>query len=162
MVVKTTIQAIMKICFCGHRDFFDLSLKPRLKKIIENEIKNGNNKFILGSHGKFDGMVYGVLSELKELYGNIQIEVVLTSLNGLNTIKKDFGYNLYSKAKTVMYEIEDSYFKARIELSNKKMIDECEKMICYIDDSRYRSGAKKALRYAQKQGLTIINLYNKR
>lgn len=41
------------------------------------------------------------------------------------------------------------------------MIDTCDTLICYVDSNSYRSGAKTAMRYAEKQGLNIINLYRK-
>ncbi len=41
------------------------------------------------------------------------------------------------------------------------MIDTCDTLICYVDTSAYRSGAKTALRYAEKRGLKIVNLYCK-
>lgn len=61
----------------------------------------------------------------------------------------------------VLYEIEEVHYKRRITLSNQKMIDECDTLICYVDESAYQSGAKTAMRYAQKKGLRIVNLYLK-
>ena len=58
-----------------------------------------------------------------------------------------------------MFEIESTHYKRRITLSNRKMIDGCDTLICYVNPSEYRSGAKTALRYAEKRGLKIVNLY---
>ena len=41
------------------------------------------------------------------------------------------------------------------------MIDDCDTLICYVNSSGYRSGAKTALRYTEKRGLKIVNLYRK-
>ncbi len=58
-----------------------------------------------------------------------------------------------------MFDIEDAHFKQRITLSNRQMIDSCDTLICYVDERVQQSGAKAAMRYAKKKGLTIINLY---
>ena len=90
----------------------------------------------------------------------MDIEVVITSLNA---IKKDSELDIspYADIKTVMYYIEDAHYKQRITLSNRQMIDDCDTLICYVNTSEYRSGAKTALRYAEKCGLKIVNLYRK-
>ena len=60
-----------------------------------------------------------------------------------------------------MFEIEEEYFKRRITRSNELMIDKSDILICYVDESRTRSGAKAALKYAVDKGVEIINLYYK-
>ncbi len=39
------------------------------------------------------------------------------------------------------------------------MIDTCDTLICYVDEKKSKSGAKTAMKYAQKIGLKIINLW---
>ena len=58
-----------------------------------------------------------------------------------------------------MYDIEDAHYKQQITLSNRQMLDTCDTLICYVEEKAYRSGAKTALRYAQKRGLKIVNLW---
>lgn len=80
---------------------------------------------------------------------DLNIEVVITSLH---EIKKDNRVdNSYSDVRTVMYDIEDAHFKRRITLSNRHMIDTCDTLICYVDTTVYKSGAKTAMRYAEKK-----------
>lgn len=76
-----------KCCFIGHRNVYKDIVRDNLKKVIEDEIKNGCMHFIVGSHGNFDRMVLSVCKELKKIYQNIIIEVVITSLN---SIKKTY------------------------------------------------------------------------
>ena len=66
----------------------------------------------------------------------------------------------YSDVKTLMYEIEDIFFKRRITYSNKKMIDECDTLICYVDENFSNSGSKSIMKYAEKKGLNVINLFD--
>ena len=72
------------------------------------------------------------------------------------------NYNYYDDVKTIMYDIEDIYFKKQITESNKKMIDSSDTIICYVDESKTKSGAKTALNYAKKKGLQIVNLYSEK
>ena len=150
----------MKTAFIGHRKIFAKDIKERLTNAIETEIKNGCSSFIVGTHGEFDGLALNACKQLRRTYKELDIEVVITSLN---VIKKDseFDNTPYSDVRTVMYYIEDTHFKQRITLSNRQMIDDCDTLICYVNTSEYRSGAKTALRYAEKCGLKIVNLYRK-
>ena len=154
----------IKTTFIGHRNVCTDIVRDKLKKVIEDEIKNGCVHFIVGSHGNFDRMALSVCKELKNKYQNLIIEVVITSLN---SIKKHIEYDMFGKivyepyenVNTIMYEIEQEYFKKQIIVSNKKMIEECDLLICHVDTSRVRSGAKIAYNYAKKLGKRIINLY---
>lgn len=58
-----------------------------------------------------------------------------------------------------MYEIEEEHFKRQIIISNRKMINDCDVLICYVNKKRNPSGAKLAMNYAKRKGLKIINLY---
>ncbi len=165
MVVYTTARGAMerKICFIGHRDVFE-NIEKRLKAEIENQISMGGNCFMVGIHGDFDKIVLTCLRELKRKYTKIKIEVVITSLKHAekqliceDELEKEY-YDPYQDVDRVMYEIENEHFKRQIIVSNQKMIDDCNVLICYVDNKRNRSGAKRALSYAQKRNLQIINL----
>lgn len=112
----------------------------------------------MGTHGEFDKLALQSCRKLREEYPELQIEVVIT---GLHTIQKDeeWGSAPYADVSTVLYDVEEAHFKQRITLSNRKMIDACDALICYVDEKTYRSGAKTAMRYAKRKGLRIINLY---
>lgn len=155
MGLITTVK-IMKTTFIGHRILLK-NIDECLEKAIEKQIKCGCLSFIVGSHGQFDELVLKVLRKLKTIYKQIQIEVVITSLE---KIKKYHEYVPYSDVKTLMYEIEDIFFKRRITYSNKKMIDECDTLICYVDNNLSNSGAKSIMKYAEKKGLNVTNLFD--
>ena len=154
-----------RVCFIGHRRIGDSGLRERLKNEIENKIKSGCNNFTMGAHGDFDEMALSVCRELRQIFPYIEIEVVITSYNKLKKrIEKDeiWGtetYTPYEDVKTVMYDIEETYFKRRIIESNHQMIDACTELICYVDPNATVSGAKYAYNYAKKKGLKITNLF---
>ena len=155
-----------KVCFIGHRQIFDRSVKERLKTAIENEIKNGCEFFTMGTHGDFDELALSVCRELRKSYKDIKIEVVITSLKKIEKqllYDDEFGkeYEIpYSDVSTLMYEIEETHFKKQITESNHQMIDTCDTLICYVNKKHNPSGAKHAMNYAKRNGLKIINLYN--
>ena len=151
----------MKTAFIGHRQFFAKTLPQRLLGAIKTEIENGCFSFTMGTHGEFDRLALQSCRKLKNEYPELQIEVVLTSLH---TIQKSDEWNNapYSDVNTVLYDIEEAHYKQRITLSNRKMIDTCNTLICYVDEKACRSGAKTAMHYAKRKGLRIINLYDER
>lgn len=150
----------MKTAFIGHRQVFAKNVDEKLANAIRNEIANGCRRFTMGMHGEFDSLALTACRRLRNTYPELEIEVVLTSLH---TIKKESEVETvpYTDANTVIYEIEDAHYKRQITLSNRQMIDTCDTLICYVDIATYRSGAKTALRYAEKKGLKIVNLYRK-
>ena len=148
----------MRTAFIGHRKVFAKNIAERLLTAIQAEMENGCTLFTMGNHGEFDAFALSVCRNLRRTYKELEIEVVITSLNA---IKKgsEFDEAPYADVKTVMFDIEDVHYKRRITLSNRRMIDGCDTLICYVNPTEYRSGAKTALRYAEKRGLKIINLY---
>ena len=145
----------MKTAFIGHRRIYAKDIDKRLKIAIENEIKKGCKSFIMGTHGEFDRFALSVCKRLQKNCKELEIVVAITSLTYLQNNRDD----IYNNVDTIMYDIEEAHFKRRIILSNRRMIDECDTLICYVNTSNYRSGAKRALRHAERQGLKIINLY---
>ena len=164
-----------KVCFIGHRRIGFGPIRERLKTAIENEIKNGCKFFTMGTHGEFDEMTLSVCRELRNIYKDIEIEVVITSYHKvenrlLDTFKNEYNeiemihenYTSYSDVKTTMYEIEDLHFKKQITESNHQMIDDCDALICYVNKKHNQSGAKHAMNYAKRKGLEIINLFDEK
>ena len=40
------------------------------------------------------------------------------------------------------------------------MIENCDILVCYVDEKVKNSGSKRILSYAKKKGLKIINLFS--
>ena len=159
------IMIDMNICFIGHRKIWGGDVRDRLKRVVEDEIRGGGEFFTMGTHGDFDRMALGVCREMREKFKGIRIEVVLTSLKVLKkeiVFDDEYGTQFvvpYSDVETIMYDIEEEHFKRQIIVSNQKMIDRCDVLICFVDERKKRSGARLAFEYAKKKGLKIINLF---
>ena len=155
-----------KICFIGHRHIYNYKkIREKLYNIVEEEIKNGCEFFTMGTHGEFDEMALRVCRELRKVYTNIEIEVVITSFKEIEPIIDhdhifgDEKYIPYSDVKTIMYDIEEEYYKRKIVVSNQQMIDNCDTLICYVNSTKTYGGAILAYKYAKKKGLHIVNLF---
>ncbi|MGN0812534.1 MAG: hypothetical protein ACI4MQ_03385 [Candidatus Coproplasma sp.] len=145
--------------FIGHRKIFAKTLDKRLMDTITAEIQNGCRFFTMCTHGDFDTLALNICRKLRKDHPDIDIEVVITSLNAINSTVGNGCQSTYADVKTVMHNIEETHFKRQISLSNRQMIETCDTLICYVDEKAYKSGAKAALNYAKRKGLKIINLY---
>lgn len=156
-----------KICFIGHRHIYNYKeIRESLYSVVEQEIKKGCKFFTMGTHGWFDKLALSVCRELRNIYKDIEIEVVITSFKEIepiidhDPILGDEKYIPYSDVKTTMYDIEEKHYKRKIVVSNQQMIDNCNTLICYVNPTKTYSGAILAYKYAKKKGLQIVNLYN--
>lgn len=153
-----------KVAFFGHRKIFNqTTVQERIVEILNEITQKGFCNILIGCHGDFDNLALSTcLSYKKDTGRDIKISVVLTSLSFLN--KDKYGYSMAESIKnrnceTLFYDIEDVHFKNRITVSNKKMIDDSDMIICYVDMTSYKSGAKNAIKYAMKKNKTVVNLY---
>lgn len=152
------------IAFFGHRAIYnDDIISERLNNTLKSVISKGFSRLIVGSHGDFDKLALSVcLNYKKSIDNEIQINVVLTNLSSLNRGKRG-----YSQAdivndmgcEPIFYDVEEEHYKNRITVCNKKMVDDSDLIICYVDMRKYVSGAKKAVNYALKQNKRVINLF---
>ena len=146
-----------KTAFIGHRNVPLSTVKERLRDAVEKQIAEGCFSFIMGTHGAFDEGALSVCREARRRYPDLKIEIVLTSYHQVATKKEHKAP--YSDDITILFDTEDIHYKKRILLGNHRMIDECDTLICYVDEKRKHSGAKTIMLYARRKGLRIINLY---
>ena len=156
-----------KTAFIGHSWAHGEEMREKLYAAVENEIKNGCKYFTMGTRGNFDSEALWICRDLRKKYKDIKIEVVITSFSQIKPVidhDEIFGdekYVPYDDVETVMYEIEEVFYKRKITESNKQMIDTCDTLICYVEEDSHRaSGARSAMKYAKKKGLRIVNLLN--
>ena len=151
----------MVVVFFGHRQLRQESVvRERLKNEVEQLIKQGANKFLIGNHGQFDRVALSVCRELRKTYKDIKIIVVFTSLAVFQ--KDEYGISGISgleDVETMTYPIEDEHFKNQIVVNNRYMVDDSDVVVGYVDMKEYRSGAKRAINYAKRQHKTVINLF---
>ena len=147
-------------CFIGHRRVFS-QVRDRLDAAVREQVKNGCLLFLMGTHGEFDDMALEVCRSVRKDNPSLKIRLVITNLHYLERYPDEERYNSFSDIETIMFEIELEHYKRRITSSNRQMIDMCDALICCVDTSRTRSGAKSAMLYAKRRGLNVTNLYRK-
>lgn len=153
------------IAFFGHsRINNETEIKEKLVSTLNTIISNEKFvKLLIGCHGDFDKIALSsCLNYANNTNTNVSISVILTSLSFLK--KDEYGYSkadMYKKknCETLFYNIEETYYKNRITYSNKKMVDDSNLIICYVNMKSYKSGAKTAVNYAIKQKKQIVNLF---
>lgn len=152
------------IAFFGHRKLFNKNkIKEKVFEKLKEVIPQGFSRVLVGCHGDFDNIALSVSLNYKEKFDqNLEICIVLTSLTYLT--KDENGYSradIYKEkgCETIFYDIEETYFKNKIIVSNKKMVTDSDLIICYVDMKSYKSGAKTAINYALKQNKKIINIF---
>ena len=152
------------VAFFGHRNIFNNdTIKKRVFDLLCDLKQQGYTKFLVGSHGEFDRIVLSACLEYKNIIdNNIKIYVVLTNIP-FSSKQTQVGNKIESYedngCETLFYDIENVYYKNRIIFSNKKMVDNADLIVCYVNMNDYKSGAKTAIKYAIKQNKTIVNLF---
>lgn len=138
----------MTVTFFGHGDAPD-SVKNVLIDILIDLIDNrGATHFYVGNHGNFDRYVASVLEKIKQIYPNIECNIVLAYLPLHN--------NEY-RINTVFPEgIETIPKKFAINFRNKWMIEQSDTIVAYVTHSF--GGAARFVEMARKKKKEIINI----
>ena len=143
----------MKVCtFFGHRNCSE-TIKPAIKSAIENLIINENvNTFYVGKNGLFDFYAYKVLKELKLVFNEINIFVVL-------------AYIPTSKDSTLYYDTSETIYPDGLEKSPRRfcidkrnlwMIKKSDFVITHIRHTF--GGAYKHALLAKSKGKRVFNV----
>lgn len=136
--------------FFGHRDCPEI-IKSKLKELLIDLITHHNvDMFYVGNQGRFDGIVRGVLRELKNEYPQIDYAVVLAYIPGKQTEHDDYSDTMLPKG------IEAVHPHYAISWRNNWMLRQADYVVTYITHSW--GGAAQFAKKAEKQRKTVINL----
>lgn len=140
----------MVCTFFGHRDILE-DIKPLLRKTIIDLIENHNvDTFYVGDKGDFDKIVRKTLKELKTKYQRISYAVIPAYMPGKNHGEDTSDY-------LCPYVFEKTPPKFAIVKRNKWMLSRADFVITYVTHTS--GGAAQFKELAEKQGKTVINLY---
>ena len=140
----------MKISFFGHRNFVnDKNYENHIYGIFDKIDNDVDIEVLLGGYGSFDRFALSCVQKIKSLRPSISITKVVPYLNS----KAENGYD------TIFYpSLENVPEKFAIIHRNRKMVDEADIIIAYINHSF--GGAYEAVKYAKLKNKMIINLAN--
>lgn len=155
---------VKRVCsFFGHRETtleVDEQLKPQLKEIIVNLIKNENYQiFIFGGLGDFDNLCHQVVTEIKNEYPFISRWFCLYDPRHEYNEKKRPYYVNYDNFEEIkyLYLHYDNWYD-RIYYRNVEIMNMSDFIIFYAEN-RKGSGAYKAVKHAIRKKIKHINLF---
>jgi uncharacterized phage-like protein YoqJ len=138
--------------FIGNRDCTEVKTKD-IEKAVILAIGSSIHIFLNGGQGHFDRTAARAVYNLKKQYPFIRSYLILP----YRTFK-DYDASLYDEVIFPFEEhIESNYtYIGNIQKRNKMMVDAACTAICHVRSTT--GGAGKTLAYANKIGLTIINV----
>lgn len=143
-------------CFAGHSQIYD-EFQDRLKYEIEQLILNkGVNEFLVGNYGVFDRTAARIVRELKSVYENIKLYLVLPYTTKEINDNRNQYYEDFDRLITAEIP-EKTPARYRIIKCNEYMVNESDFLISHVKYSW--GGAAKTLEFAKKKKhIEIINI----
>lgn len=159
--MKTKDLKSRTCCFTGHRripvDEYE-TVKLRLRDAVIKVIQNGYCYFGAGGSWGFDMLAAQTVIELKELYPNIYLILVLpckiqTKYWSVDN-KKEYDRILCSADKVVW--TSEEYTRDCMFKRNRHLVDNSSLCICYL--TKDTGGTAFTVEYAFSKRLSIVNI----
>ena len=147
---------IYRVSFIGHRELYRIQyVEDRLEKIVRDLLlKKEYVEFYVGRNGDFDISVASVIKRVQKAFGAYNSSLILVL--PYHTSNEAYYKNFYDE---VWLPLEGRiHFKAAITKRNEWLIDNSELLIAYVE--KQYGGAYNTLKYAEKNGVQIINVAN--
>ncbi|MBR1831169.1 MAG: DUF1273 family protein [Ruminiclostridium sp.] len=135
-------------------------LVPRLRNTIIDLYRQGVNEFINGAALGFDQLSAESVIELKSVYGEIHLHLLLPcppeeQSKGWNKAQVNRYMRILQAADSVTV-LSEHYTDDCMKRRNEQLVELADCCICYCNNRR--SGTGQTLRFAEKKGITVINL----
>ena len=146
---------IYKVALFGHRDFCPTKeIEEKLYSLLQNLTQAKSYlEIYVGRNGEFDVFAASAIKRIKKELENSNCSIVLVLPYSVKDIEY---YEKYYDDIIIPESLRGSHPKTAITKRNEWMIDECDLVICCIQ--RNIGGAYKAMKYAEKIGVEIINI----
>ena len=148
-------------CFTGHRKIPHeqfAHIQKRLKETIQALIQKGVIYYGAGGALGFDTLAAQTVLELKTIYPQIKLILVLPCLSqtkGWSARDIEIYEDIKLKADKVVYTSQE-YIKGCMHKRNRHLVDNSNTCICYLTEKS--GGTAYTVDYARNNNLTIINL----
>lgn len=148
-------------CFTGHRNLPARTLpdlKRRLADAIELLIGQGVCCFAAGGARGFDALAAREVLKKRERYPHIKLILVLPFEGQEASWREEDRQEFWAirrradKVAVLAPRYEQGCYFAR----NRRLVEESGTCLCYL--TRERSGTGMTVRYAERQGLRVLNL----
>lgn len=162
----------MTVCFSGYRPakmpkggdettIDIIRIKKYLRRSIQNAVDKGYTHFISGMAAGFDIWAGEAVADIRDACGgDITLECALPFRGQGERLKgkeKERYFNLFERADNITL-VNENYFSGCFHARNRYMIDCSRLLITYFDGQK--GGTAYTVNYAEKKGLSIINIYN--
>lgn len=150
---------IFTVSFFGHREIENsLEIEQRLNSLLHDLIvQKPYVEFLVGRDGEFDLIVSSCIRKAVKNYGcgNTCFTLVLPYLKA-EYKNNEASYHDYYDEVEICAESSEAHYKSAIQIRNRSMVDRSDLVICCIQ--RKKGGAYQTVRYAEKQGVEVVNL----
>ena len=151
-------------CFTGHRLLSAIEkekLRVLLREEIERLMEKGFTTFLSGGALGFDTLAAQEVLRLRaERPGQIALVLVLPCLGQESRwAERDAAvyHDLIRSADEVIYT-GDVYGPGCMFVRNRYLVDRSSLCLCCLRESAARGGTAYTVKYAQKQGIPVVNL----
>ena len=148
-------------CFSGHRkipkDNYAF-IQSNLRTAVVNNIEKGYRFFETGGALGFDTMAAQTILELKEIYSQIKLILVLPCITQTKSWLKD-DIDEYNRIKELADEVvytSKEYSKGCMHKRNRYLVDHSTLCISYLTESK--GGTAYTVKYAESKGVRVINI----
>lgn len=149
------IDSTYKVVLFGHRDFYGhRTLDKQLYPLLEGLIRTMPFvEIYIGRNGEFDIYAATIVKRLQNTLGKENNELICVLPY---TEKNIMYYEEYYDSVIIPQCVEKTHPKGAITKRNQWMVEQADLFVCYVE--KKTGGAYRALEYAKKLGLRIINL----
>ena len=150
---------ILTVSFFGHREISNLFQAERRVECLLRKLLNEKEyvEILIGREGEFDQIVSSTVRRMWIEIGkhNSELNWVLPYPMAEYDRNKESFDKYYSNVELCI-EAANAYPKAAIQIRNRRMVDRSELVVFYVEHNS--GGAYQTMKYAMKQGKSIINL----
>ena len=145
---------IYRIAFIGHREIHgQYHIEDRLEQIIIEHLRSKEYvELYVGRNGDFDISVASAAKRVQKAFGHQNSSLILLEPYPM---KDDPYYGSFYDEIVCPVE-RSTHPKGAITKRNRWMIEHADLLVAYVEEGR-DGGAYTALKYAERQGLKIIN-----
>ena len=152
---------IFSVAFFGHR-YVDNIIKVEylLEKLIRKLIdENEYVDFLVGRNGDFDQCVSSSVLRVRKNHRNDNSALVLVlPYPTAEYLNNEESFHEYYTDVEISHAASVAHPKSAIQIRNRELVDRANLIICCIEHEK--GGAWQTVKYAKKQGKTVINLSN--
>lgn len=152
---------IFTVSFFGHRYVEDFNfVGEAVKKVVEGLIcEKEYVDFLVGRDGDFDYIVSSAIIRAKrELTDANSSHICVLPYERAEYRKNKAAFEQYYDEVEVCNDAAGTYPKAAFAIRNRSMVERSELCVFYVDHEQ--GGAWQTLRYAQRKGKRILNIFD--